>query len=113
MRLHVFDEFLERFRRHRNVHTEYEWVGAEDRDTRQVLEWIVVHLLHQRESRELRGASEKQRVAVGRGLRDELGGDRAACADPVLDDELLAERYRQPLGDDSRLVVGDAARGVR
>ena len=40
---------------------------------------------------------QKERIAVRPGLRDRLGGEVAARAWPVLDDELLTEPLRKPL----------------
>src|SRR5262249_19803389 len=53
----------------------------------------------------------EQRVAVGGCLHDRLGGDVAAGARPILDDELLAETLRKPLPDQPRDNVGGAAGG--
>src|SRR5262245_44571585 len=41
----------------------------------------------------------EERIAVGRRLHDCLGGQIAASAHPVLDDEWLAGALRQPLTD--------------
>jgi hypothetical protein len=51
-------------------------------------------------------------VAVGLGLHRSLGGDDLACARPVVDDDLLAERLRKPLRQHARRDVGHAARRV-
>ena len=61
----------------------------------------------------MRNRGEEQRVAVGRGFRHILGGDGAARADAILDDELLPECSGEPGGKDSRLAVGVAAGGER
>ena len=50
-------------------------------------------------------------MAVGGRLHDCLGGDIAAGARTVLDNEWLAEPLRQPLADQARNDVGDAASG--
>jgi hypothetical protein len=49
-------------------------------------------------------------VAVGRGLRDHVGGDGAARAGAVLDHERLPEVFLQLLRDEARDHVGSAAR---
>ena len=54
---------------------------------------------------------EEQRRAVGRGARDLRRGGRAAGAGLRLDDDLLAELRRQPLGDEARGQIDIAARG--
>src|SRR5215813_4803453 len=51
----------------------------------------------------------EERIAVGRRLHDCLGGQIAASAGPVLNDELLAEALRQPLADQAGIQVGHAA----
>ena len=104
------DELLDGLCRDRGVHPEHERVGAQDGNRREVLQRVVAHLLDQGRDQELRRGREEQRVAVGRRPGDELGGDRAACAWAVIDDELLAERRCQPLGNDACLDV-DAAAG--
>src|SRR5262249_5298565 len=57
------------------------------------------------------GEADQQRVAVGQGLRDCLGGEVAAGAGPVLDQHGLAERRGEQLRDRPRHRVGGAARG--
>ena len=60
----------------------------------------------------VRRGDEEERVAVGIGVDRRLGGDVAAGAVAVLDDELLAERFRQRLGDQPRADIGRAAGGI-
>ena len=48
-------------------------------------------------------------VAVGRRLRDEVGGDHAAGAGALLGDDGLAGVGGDPLRDRAREQVGDAA----
>ena len=52
---------------------------------------------------------EKERVAVRLRLRDRLRREIAAGAWTVLDDELLAQMFRQPLADQAGISVVDAA----
>ncbi len=59
----------------------------------------------------VRQRDQEQRIAVRRRAHDRLGGDIAAGARPVFDDELLAEPLRQPLADQARDDVGRAAGG--
>jgi hypothetical protein len=54
---------------------------------------------------------KKQRVAVRRGANDRFGGDIAAGAGPVVDDELLAQPRRQPISHHAGDDVGRAAGG--
>jgi hypothetical protein len=50
-------------------------------------------------------------IAVGRGVRDDLGADRPAGADARLDDDLLTERVRKLRSQHARNGIGRAARG--
>src|SRR6185295_7634321 len=52
---------------------------------------------------------DQQSVAVGRRLGDEVGGEAAAGAGAVLDDDRLAERAADRLAQRARDVVGGAA----
>ena len=53
--------------------------------------------------------AHQQRVAVGRGMRGLLGGDVAARAGPVLDDERLVQDFLEPLAEDARQHVARPA----
>ena len=55
---------------------------------------------------------EKERVAVGRRLRNWLGADASAGTRPVLDDEWLAKPIGQPLPDQACENVRSAAGGL-
>src|SRR5262245_10506073 len=57
----------------------------------------------------MRHVGEQQRVAVGRGFGGDLGAQAAAGAGAVVDDDLLAERFSQPLADQAGEHVGAAA----
>ena len=59
------------------------------------------------------GVAHDQRVAVRRRLGDDLGADHASGTGPILDDDLLPKRGRQPLGDESRDDVRRIARRAR
>src|SRR5262249_35563938 len=56
-----------------------------------------------------RGVGEPERVAVRLRPRDRLSPDHAASADPIIDDDLLAEALGQFLADDAGDSVGAAA----
>jgi hypothetical protein len=55
----------------------------------------------------------QQRVAVGRGLRDDLGADDGVGARPVVDDDLLAQIFAHLLADEAAEEIGGAARRER
>ena len=57
----------------------------------------------------MRGGMGEQRVAVGVGLGDDCGAERAAGADPVFEDESLAEVGSDMLENRARHDVGRAA----
>src|SRR5262249_5140079 len=61
----------------------------------------------------MRGVDEEQRIPVRRSLEHGLGRNISCGASSVLDDELLAEAFRQPLteeaGNDVVRPAGDKA----
>ena len=81
------------------------------RDRRDIADEIEIELVVERRVDRVRCADQKKRIAVRRRTHDRLGGDVAAGARPVLDDEWLAEPLRQPLTDETRDDVGRAAGG--
>ena len=110
LRLGVGDEFRDRFHRQRIGHRKQVRHPRDDDDRRDVLGLVVGHVL-EHELVDGVGArrADHEGVAVGLGLRDEVGGDVAAGAGLVLDDELLTEFFRDFGGDDPRQHVGGAA----
>jgi hypothetical protein len=61
------------------------------RDGRDVANEIEIEIVVKRRIDRVRRTDQEQRVTVRRRENDRLGGDIAACARPVLDDEWLAE----------------------
>jgi hypothetical protein len=57
------------------------------------------------------GEAQQQRVAVGRGLGDRVGGDVAAGAGLVLDDDGAAQRGAHADGQRAGQRIGRAAGG--
>ena len=55
---------------------------------------------------------EQEGVAVRRGFRGDLDAEAAAGAGTVVDDNLLAERFRHPLTDEASEHVRAAARRI-
>lgn len=55
------------------------------------------------------GILQQQRIAVGLGAGNRLGGDAAGSARLVLDDHALSQRGAQGLGDEASGDVGGAA----
>jgi hypothetical protein len=94
------------------LHHHHHAVGAGDADRNEVLQRFIVHLLRQRQHGEERAADEQDGVAVLRRAQRGIDADRAAGADLVLDDEVLAQRLAEPVGGDARHRVRDAAGAV-
>ena len=78
------------------------WHAADARDRRDVADEIEIELVVERRVDRVVASDQKERIAVRRRAHDRLGGDIAAGARPVLDDELLAEPLRQPLTHQAR-----------
>jgi hypothetical protein len=55
------------------------------------------------------GGDQDQRVAVGRRMGGELGGDRATGARPIVDDYLLSPSLRHRLAEQPRNQIDRAA----
>ena len=85
-------------------------IADDARDRRDVADEIEIELVVERRVDRVRRADQEERVAIRGRTHDRLGGDIAAGARPVLDDELLAEPLRQPLTHQARDDVGRAAR---
>jgi hypothetical protein len=108
-----YSQALDRVR-HRRVHDEHQWIDADRRDRREVLDGIVRHLGHRRRQNGVRRRGcEQQAVAVGLGGLDLVGADHARAAGLVLDDHRLAERGGHLLGDHAADDVGRAGRRER
>ena len=88
--------------------------AADPRNRGEILDRVVGHVLEQPVDHRMgRVGGEEQRVAVVAGASDRVGGEQAAGAGAVLDDDRLAERILQGLRDHPRGGVGDRARGER
>src|SRR5215216_722596 len=71
----------------------------EARDGRDVADEIEIQFVVERRIDRVRRTDQEQRVTVRRRVHDRLGGEVAAGAQPVLNDEWLAEPFREPLTD--------------
>jgi hypothetical protein len=82
-------------------------------DRHEVSRRLVGQVLAQvRQDRVDGGGRQQQHIAVGRGLGDEVRAKRTARAGPVVDDDLLAERFRHLLRNQACELVGGAARRI-
>src|SRR5215468_1183361 len=79
------------------------------RDRRDVADEIEIELVVERRVDRVESTDQEQRVTVGRGTHDRLGGDIAAGSRTVLDDERLTEPLRQPLTYQARRDVRTAS----
>ena len=111
IRLGIGDELGKRLGRNRGMYHHDEGTADQARDRRDVANEIEIEFVVKRRIDRVRRTDQEQRVAVRSRAHDRLGGDIAACARPVLDDELLAEPLRQPLTDQTREDVVRAAGG--
>src|SRR6266404_9535275 len=78
-------------------------------DRRDVADEIEVKLVIECRVERVEGTDYEQRVAVGRGTHDRLGGDVAAGSRTVVDDERLTEPLREPLTYQARRDVRTAS----
>src|SRR5258706_11756007 len=85
---------------------------AEDaRDRRDVTDEIEIELVVECRVDRIERAGEEQGIPVSRGAHDRFGADIAGGANPVLNDDLLSEAFRQPLTNQaSDDVVGASCR---
>src|SRR5262249_61302598 len=93
----------------RSVHDHDVRQRREQRDRREVLDDVVSEIGRDGGIDGVGDGALQQRVAVVRRMRHEIGGDVAAGAAAVLDDELLAELLAERLRQHAR---GDVARGA-
>jgi hypothetical protein len=81
------------------------------RNRRDVADKIVIELLVERRVYGVRYVHQEERIAIGRRVHYGFGGDIAAGAWTVLNDELLAEPFGQPMRQQAPRDVGCTASG--
>ena len=107
----VLDELGECLHGKGRIDGQHEHVRGHARHRRQVAPHIDRHaLIYVRIDHEDAVLSQQQSVAIGRRLRDQLGGDVAVCARVVLHHDCLSERMSQFFGEDTRHHIRRAAR---
>ena len=84
---------------HRRIDEKEHRSGADQTDRREVADRIVMHALLDCRNDGVRHVGEQQGVAVRRGFGGDLDAEAAAGAGTVVDDDLLAERFRQRLAE--------------
>ena len=87
------------------------WDDGHQRDGGEVLHGVERQLRVEPGAGGVARVGHEQRVAVGCGLRDDLGSDVATGAATVVDHHRLAQRLGELLSDDARGDVGAAAGG--
>jgi hypothetical protein len=92
------------------VNDEDAYSARKARDRSDVAIEIEFEILIERRVPGVGRSGEQQRVAVRRRSHDRFRREIAAGAGPVLDDERLTEALREPLADQARIGVVDAAR---
>ena len=112
MRLGVGDKFGNGLCRKRRVHLHDHRTAGEYSDRRHVAGEVEIEVGIKRHVDGIRHAREQQRVTIRRGMHDLVGGQVAAGARPIFNDEGLAEPRRQLLRDQPRQNVADAAGSV-
>jgi hypothetical protein len=100
--LGVGNELRDRRCGNRRIDLQHQRSTNDAGDRRYVADEIETEIFIKRHVDGVRKRGQQQRVAVRRRLSDKFGGDVAARAGPVLDDELLAEPLRQPLRNEAR-----------
>src|SRR3954470_8153373 len=91
------------------MHYEHDRLVAELRNRDEVAYRVEAELRVKVRGGDDRVARRDNGVAVGRALRGQLDADGAGSAAPVLDNDRLAERGSQPVGDRARGDVVAAA----
>jgi hypothetical protein len=76
-------------------HLQHERVERDARDRCAVAEEVELEIIVERRVAGIGKTGRQQRVAIGCGIQDVLGGDIGAGARPVLDNDLLAKPLRQ------------------
>ena len=110
-RARVFDEFRERLDRQLGIDREHELVGGDARHRQEVIERVEAQLgIDMGIDGDAAVGMKEQRVAVGGGLRDRVGGDVAVGARAVLDHDRPSQRLLHVVGEQPR---GDIRRAAR
>jgi hypothetical protein len=109
MGLGIGNELGDRIGRKRWIYQHDKRPADESRDRRDVADEIEIEPIVERRVYCVRRIYKKERVAVRRRTHDRLGADIGASARTVLNDEWLAQAFRQPLAHQAHDNVGRAA----
>ncbi len=107
------DQLFDRPGGQRRVDVYHQRLHGDLGDRREILDGFIRQLAVERGIDDMTAVGHQQRIAVGRGLGDELCPDHASRAGPVLDDDLLPEAVGHFLRDDARQRIDTAAGGAR
>src|SRR6266404_6123499 len=108
----IGDELGNGLSRNRWIDLHHQRHAHDTGNRRDIADEIVAELVVERRVAHIRGTHHEERIAVRVCPHDRLGGDIAAGAWPVLDDELLAHSLGQPLGHKARKDVVRPAGGI-
>src|SRR3984885_2410545 len=105
----VGDQFGKGFYLELRAHRDDHWKADDARDRRNVADEIEIEIVEKRCVDRVAGGDQKQRVAVRRSARHVFGGEIAAGAGAVFDDESLPQPLRKPFRDQAGDDIGRAA----
>ncbi len=93
----------------RRVHHQYVRNLRQQRDRREILQWIIGEFAVQAGIDSMHSRCRQQHVAIAGSADHRLRADIAACTRAIFDDDLLLPDLGQLLPDDARQDVGRAA----
>ena len=108
--LGVGDQFPQVVGWHLGVGQQHIRVGGDHRDGNKLVRVVAQFFVKALVDGERPGGRQHQGVAITGGVKERLGANVAASADPVFDDDRLTPLGLQPLADDARQGVRSAAR---
>src|SRR5215471_1440661 len=103
------DQIRDRSDRNRGIDCRDEWFAAYACDRGDVADEVEIQIVVEGGIDGVRRADKKERVTVGRRTHDRFGGDIAAGAWSIFDDDGLTEPFREPLSHQPRDDVGRSA----
>ena len=102
----IGNEFPNGVDRNRRMHLQHVWHAKGAVDGRKIADEIEIKVLIKRRVDGVGGGTPQERIAVWRLASDDLGGNIAARAGPVVEYKRLAERFGQPLTQQTADGIG-------
>jgi hypothetical protein len=103
------DEVLRCLGLHGRIDEKNHRSGADQADRREVADRIVMHALLDRRNDGVGHVGEQEGITVRRGFGGDLDAEATAGAGAIVDDDLLAERFRHALADEAGEHIRAAA----